>query len=114
MRTPVVASPPCSPPRCAVEERELRVIAREVLGEAVVLGQAARQFRGHCISAACWRTDRALFARCVLDGLVHHVVLDANARQINDLRAACRFGKGHPGRSQHEPPFVFPERVAST
>ncbi len=70
----------------AAEDRELRAIARDAIGEALVAGRATCTFRGHCLRVDCWSSLSGMVALCIVDGQVVDLAVSM-PMWINDLRA---------------------------
>lgn len=109
MKGQIAAGLPLSRPPCdAAEERELRAIARDVLGEALALGKAASEFRGHRIQVDCWFTSQGVEVRCAFDGLVMCQV-GPRTLWIKDLPSNGWPAKPASRHAQRELQFVFQE-----
>lgn len=100
----LLSRPPCD----AAEERELRAIAWDLLGEALAVGNAVSEFRGHRIRVDCWFTSDGLAVRCALDGQVMcHV--GSRALSIKGLPASSWRAEASSPQpyAQHELQFVL-------
>lgn len=73
----------------AAEDRELRAIARDAIGMALVAGRATCTFRGHCVRVDCWSTIGGMVAVCTVDGQVVDLA-ESLPLWIKDLRAIGR------------------------